>query len=332
MNSLQRLVFHGIGLHKVRCGYRAPNGVAVLAIVLALFISSCVEEPWQVAIRQATERQKAGDIAGAIELFERALVENPARTELYFELAKLYLESGQHTEAEKYIRKAVHVQPDNGHALLMLGFVHLRKGDLQAAEKTFSEALKYLKGEESGICYAHVGYLRYVEAMKERERAAEHARAGNLEDEGKARVSMAKKLEEAEQNLLLAIQEDPKLYMAHYNLGNIYLDQYLAKRKDRFGGAEVRHRSEKEKAFIEEKKAVLKEKLNLAISCYERAAALSHEFADVHKKLGILYDGYMPSNSESDRQKAIEHFERYLALVGNDTEVSERLKLLKKVK
>lgn len=54
----------------------------------------------------------------------------------------------------------------------------------------------------------------------------------------------------------------------------------------------------------------------LALSAYDRALTLRPDYALAHRNLGILYDLYLQQSA-----KALVHYRRYLALVGNDDKI-----------
>ena len=58
-------------------------------------------------------------------------------------------------------------------------------------------------------------------------------------------------------------------------------------------------------------------KLDDALACYRRAIELKPEEANAHLNLGVLYDLYL-----SQPQKALDEFERYIELAGENKQVA----------
>ena len=90
----------------------------------------------------------------------------------YSRLAKLYAADGQVDDAITQYKKAVELSPGDGRVYQELGQLHLRKNDLEAAEKAFQEALQYA---------AHDGERHNIE----RQLMTLYRRQGKLEEDAK---------------------------------------------------------------------------------------------------------------------------------------------------
>ncbi|PIR01759.1 MAG: hypothetical protein COV66_00150 [Nitrospinae bacterium CG11_big_fil_rev_8_21_14_0_20_45_15] len=149
--------------------------------------------------------------AGNWTLAEKHLslaVKNLARTnrrkdwniaEPHYNIANLYLDSGRLDEAKKEYEKALQIKPDDFQSALGLGSVHNQSGRLDEAMKFFDLSLqlrdKQFPGEDYPLARLNRGEIfgktgRYPQAIVEFEKALQH---------------------------------DPSLFQAHYNLGMAYL-------------------------------------------------------------------------------------------------------------
>ncbi len=78
----------------------------------------------------------------AYALFEKAIKKDPKYIVPYIALAKLYGSEGNNTAAEKTLRKALAVEPENVVTMSDLGYLLAKTGKIKEAIKILSEAVK----------------------------------------------------------------------------------------------------------------------------------------------------------------------------------------------
>jgi tetratricopeptide (TPR) repeat protein len=81
------------------------------------------------------------DLGSAQQEFERALQLDPNRVDVQLRLAKLYEDQGKTDEALAHYQKASDQQPKSAPLATVVGNMYLKKGDLDKAEKYYSQAL-----------------------------------------------------------------------------------------------------------------------------------------------------------------------------------------------
>lgn len=101
------------------------------------------------------------DDRGARELLDKALALDPADTHTLVDLAELDLDRGRLAEAEKWAKSALEIQSEHRRALVIMGHVLLRRGDLVAAREHATWALR--------VDPTDSGALRLFAAIKARE-------------------------------------------------------------------------------------------------------------------------------------------------------------------
>jgi tetratricopeptide (TPR) repeat protein len=86
--------------------------------------------------------ERGGQMAAAVEQFERALAQAPTAVEPVVALARNYLAQGQPEKAEGRLRALLEEDPDNLLALGLLGDVYLADGRAAEAEERFAQAIE----------------------------------------------------------------------------------------------------------------------------------------------------------------------------------------------
>jgi len=110
-----------------------------------------------------------GRIDEAIPAFEAALAENPAQPVALVNLARLHLRQGDLAAAEARARAALALRPNQVLAWLTVGDVAERRGDTASAEAAFRTAITWAPRERAG-------YDRLVALLRAADRPAEAAR------------------------------------------------------------------------------------------------------------------------------------------------------------
>lgn len=89
-------------------------------------------------------RSNNEDLMQAVNCYIKAIRENPEASSAYYRLASLMLESGQITieSAIEQCRHAVEIDPDNPNARMYLGYLLFQNGEDNEAKAQFKEAIK----------------------------------------------------------------------------------------------------------------------------------------------------------------------------------------------
>ena len=92
--------------------------------------------------RAADERQKAGDIAGAIDAYRRAIALVPGRADLHYNLAVALDRRGDLPGALAQLQHAVELDPGYADARVYLGTLRQQQGDVAGAIREYRDALR----------------------------------------------------------------------------------------------------------------------------------------------------------------------------------------------
>ena len=82
------------------------------------------------------------ELSGEITLFELLIKLNPRYANAFYNLGGLFLEKGNLSQAEIYLRKAIELKSDFASAHYNLGFILKNFGKLQEAKICFQNALE----------------------------------------------------------------------------------------------------------------------------------------------------------------------------------------------
>jgi len=97
-------------------------------------------------VAAATQRHIAGDLAGALTGYTRALNAGADSPGLYANLGLLMSQLGRDRESEQMLRRALALDPDHVAALNGLGMMHMRNGMMTQARKAFQRGLRAAPG------------------------------------------------------------------------------------------------------------------------------------------------------------------------------------------
>jgi tetratricopeptide (TPR) repeat protein len=107
---------------------------------------------------KAQDALKAGKWIKAIQYLQRSLEIKDDYQPACRDLADIYHQHGDLNEAQKYIQRALQINPDDPVSLFIQGVINLTKRDIQAALHVFNRALEH--GELTwglaynlGLCY-----------------------------------------------------------------------------------------------------------------------------------------------------------------------------------
>jgi Flp pilus assembly protein TadD len=96
----------------------------------------------------ATQLSKEGDLPGAIGELLRALSLQPRRSDIRYNLAVAYTQSGEYDKAELELRKVLLLSPDSVEAHIALGVLLLQSKDDVGATAEFRRVLALQPGNQ----------------------------------------------------------------------------------------------------------------------------------------------------------------------------------------
>lgn len=282
-------------------------------------------------IRKSLEKARkyfdSGKFLHSIQIYHRLINEYPNFADAYAELAFIYIKLGKENSAEKLLRRAYELEPNNEEVLFMLGNICLRS-------RRFDEAIKFYT-PLSYLDYSFVHYnlgLAYYHRGNYPEAELEFKKVLKLDpDFPKAFESLGEILikrsnyKEAIDYLQRGIKREPYnhtlyhlLAISYWNLGN--LDE--AKR-----AIETAIDLEPNKADLWEICGEISLELGEieeAERYFNRAIKLDGSLVDSFINLGLIYK-YRGENEEADK-----FFNEALRIDPNAKfKIDEKLKLLK---
>jgi tetratricopeptide (TPR) repeat protein len=159
------------------------SGNKVLKFVLyVLFLSLCwaslrAEVVYATEAPEYNEALKlfeSGDTGKAIELMKHTLSEHPDNAEAYDRLGYIHLKRGEIDEALNAFNAGLKINPRLHSAKTGKGFALLRKGDTKGAEAAFKDALTL----NPTPAMTHYGLGLLYEGLKDYENAVIHYKEG----------------------------------------------------------------------------------------------------------------------------------------------------------
>ena len=118
-----------------------PGRICIaLVVVLALcsFSGQATSQAQSPEIDAATQLFQAGKFAEAGKLFSRMAAENPPDHSATLQLARIALLSDRLDDAQRWLEKAITLQPGDADAKVMLAEVFYRRDDFQKAAAALS--------------------------------------------------------------------------------------------------------------------------------------------------------------------------------------------------
>jgi tetratricopeptide (TPR) repeat protein len=283
--------------------------------------------PYYLGNVQAWIGKQTQAIANLREAAQRNRSYAPAR----LRLAQLLFESGETAEAERLFRELASQNPRRAKAQLGLGRALAARGDWKEAIEAFRRACalfeNFAEAEYAlGMAYRKTGELdkarehlqRSQRARSERQPSEDplmdqvkalyaggltrFAKASSLAEQGKAG--------EAAAEFEAALQENPRLVMAHINLIAMYGQLNLPEQAERHYRAAL----EKDSGWVEIHYnwglfLLRRGQTAEAAAAFEKAVAMNPLYPDARIQMGLL------SAAQSRREDAIRHYRR--ALEGN---------------
>jgi len=211
---------------------------AVLSLGLAISVGSCGGTMTQLSSMleagyraqrsydDGIDRYKAGDYAGAIPLFQRALDLEPTFDDAEAYLAWSYYHTGAYADATRHFRQAVARQPRWEGLYNGLGWSRYSVGRYHLALEAFQEALDLdarYRDARVGLAYSLFELGRYGEALP-------HLEPLTREGEGHFLQSPTKDVEEVRSYLAWTL-----FYLEEYEKAREQFAKGLAARPDWYG-------------------------------------------------------------------------------------------------
>ena len=100
-----------------------------LALGGALLLTGCAASQYA----QGKALLTGQDYAGAVKALQTALEQEPENARILVDLAEAFYHQGELEQAEEYLGQARSLDPDHSQAVLILGLIHEKRGDMDAA-------------------------------------------------------------------------------------------------------------------------------------------------------------------------------------------------------
>src|SRR5215475_331411 len=110
-----------------------------------------------VSISSALAELNKGRVLESIEQFKEILRSDPANDRAYFYLSTLYTEMNELEVAERYVRRAMDVNPGQGVHLHQLGLIRYRQKQWRPALIFFKQALEVGAGNNEPAVWRSIG-------------------------------------------------------------------------------------------------------------------------------------------------------------------------------
>ncbi len=168
---------------------------------------------------------ETGDVGGAIDVLEQAILNARPNGAVLAELSANYLKANRNVEAEAMARKALAVDPDLPVAHNNLGMALFAQGNYAAASVAYREAIRV----EPRYADAHYNLGNLLATGQDLSSAIYHYRraiesAPNVAETHYnlgAALGMTKDYAGAKREFQMVVQLKPDYYAAHLNLGNL---------------------------------------------------------------------------------------------------------------
>ena len=146
--------------------------------------------------QQANKQMESGDLAGAIQLYLKALSLTPDDEDLHYNLGIAYVKAGDLDKAEQQYREALRLLPDYAEVHNNLGNLLLRLGRINEAEEQFNAAIGIMP--EFAAAHNNLGIVRQRQ----------------------------KRLADATACFKTAVKCDTNYFEAHFNLASVYIIEH----------------------------------------------------------------------------------------------------------
>ena len=119
----------------------------VFLMMFSLLSSSCFASSNAINdvdknVKEGDKLYAAGNITGALEYFEKAVMQNPASAELWFKLARTQMLNNQNSASVKSYQKAISLDQNNALAFVGMAIAYLHIGQYNHAKASLTEAAR----------------------------------------------------------------------------------------------------------------------------------------------------------------------------------------------
>src|SRR5215831_2147145 len=180
------------------------------------------------SISSALAELNKGRVLESIEQFKKILRSDPANDRAYFYLSTLYTEMNELEVAERYVRRAMDVNPGQGVHLHQLGLIRFRQKQWRPALMFFKQALEAGVGNNEAAVWRSIGDVQ-VELFDRDAALQAYETALRIQpQDARTRLALGRfNLERSEPeraipHLSAALEIDPMLRAAYPALGRAY--------------------------------------------------------------------------------------------------------------
>ena len=179
------------------------------------------------ALSSALAELNKGHILESIGQFKEILRSDPANEPACFYLSTLYTQMGEFDVAERYLRRAMEVNPGQGAHYLQLGSIRFRQKQWRPALEFFKQALEFRAGSEAAV-WRSIGDVQAELFDRDAALQAYETALRIQPQDARTRLSLGRLyLERSEANpaiahLRAALEIDPLLRAAYPVLGRAY--------------------------------------------------------------------------------------------------------------
>jgi tetratricopeptide (TPR) repeat protein len=180
------------------------------------------------ALSTALSELEKGHVLESIEQFKQIVRTEPSNGPAQFYLSTLYTQMGEYAVAERYLQRAIEINPNQGEYYYQLGLIRYRQKQWRAALESFKRALETGSRNNEAPIWRGIGDAQLE--LFDRDAALEaYTQALRLQPrDGKTRVALGRfyldrgEPDHAVEHLLVALEADPSLHDAYAVLGRAY--------------------------------------------------------------------------------------------------------------
>jgi tetratricopeptide (TPR) repeat protein len=180
------------------------------------------------ALSTALAELEKGHVLESIEQFKQIVRTDPANGPAQFYLSTLYTQMGEYAVAERYLQRAIEINPKQGEYYYQLGLIRYRQKQWRAALESFTRALETGSRNNEAPIWRGIGDAQLE--LFDRDAALEaYTQALRLQArDGKTRLALGRfyldrgEPDRAIEPLLVALEADPSLHDAYAVLGRAY--------------------------------------------------------------------------------------------------------------
>src|SRR5436190_1597872 len=109
------------------------------------------------SVSAALAQLDKGDVLESIQQLKQIIRTDPTDASAYFYLSTLYTQMGEYAFAERYVRRAIEINPKQGENYHQFGLIRYRQKQWQAALGLFKQALENGTGKNEAAVWKSIG-------------------------------------------------------------------------------------------------------------------------------------------------------------------------------